>query len=281
MREMKVKEVMTKKVKCAEVPGSRAEALEILKELKASAVPVVKRGTDELMGMVTLQKLFDNPDEEQMAMLVDREISTVEPDDDLKVAAEVFLKTRARRLPVVKEGKLLGMVTVKDIVYRAIAEMGIERPASDFMRPHIIAVWEGTPLKAIVQLLRLSGFRIIPVINDTGKLLGTISDMDVMKLSDVEVGTKMGQMAGRSEGDRWTWDTEARIYVTKKELTVPDKKVSEVMNEDVLTISKRTNVSKTAQMMRDKKIGQALILNSDEQLVGTVRDVDLLRAVIW
>jgi CBS domain-containing protein len=281
MREMKVKDVMTKKVRWTELPGSRAEALETMKELKASALPVVRRGTEELVGLVTLQKLFENPDEDQLAMLVDRDIPTVNQDENLKVAAELFLKHKVRRLPVVKDGKLTGIITVKDIVHRTIAEGEINRPAADFMRPHIIGVWEGTPLPAVLQLIRLSGFRVLPVIDEKGKLSGTISDMDLVKLSDIEVGSQMSQMTGRSEGDRWSWDTEARIYVTKKELTVPDKPVKDVITKDVVTISKRTTVSKAAQLMKQHDVGQVLVLNAEGKLIGTVRDIDLLRVVIW
>ncbi len=275
---MKIKEVMTKEVKCIEVPGSRADALELMKTLKASAIPVVKRGTDELIGMVTFSKLIDHPDEDQLAMLMERDLPTVGPDDDIKVAAKILMDSHVRRLAVVKEGKLIGIITVKDIVRRAIAEMNIETPVTNFMRPHIIAVWSGTPLKAVLQLIRLSGFRIVPVIDENGKLIGTIGDSDIVKLSDIEAGSTMSQMAGRSEGDSWSWDTEARIYITKKELKVPDKIVKDVITSELITVAKRNSVSKTAQLMKQKKSEQVFIL-ADEKLVGTVRDVDLLRAL--
>ena len=71
---MKVKDVMTAEVKYIEVPGTRAEALDLLRKLGVSAVPVVKEGTEELVGMVTLRGLFDHSDEEQLGMLVDRDV---------------------------------------------------------------------------------------------------------------------------------------------------------------------------------------------------------------
>ena len=117
---MQVKGVMTKEVKWVEVPGTRAEALDILRKIGASAVPVVKRGTDELVGMVRLRKLFENPSENQLAMLVDRDVSTVSINDKLEEAVNCLLKARVRRLPVLKDGKLVGMLTVQDIIYRAM-----------------------------------------------------------------------------------------------------------------------------------------------------------------
>jgi CBS domain-containing protein len=277
---MKVEDVMTKEVKWAEIPGSRVDAMELLRKLKASAVPVVKRGTEELVGMVTIRRLFEKPDENQLAMLVDRDVPTVRLEDDIKVAADIFLKSRVRRLAVVQNGKLAGIVTVRDIVYRAIAEMGFEKPAAEYMRPHVIAVWEGTPLKAALQLMELSGFHVVPVIDENGKLVGTIGDEDIIKVSDVEVGSKMSQMSGRSEGDSWTWDSESRIYITKSQIKVPEKPVSEIMKKDLVTITKKTGVSKVAQLMRQQKVEQTPVLSAEDELIGVVRDVDLLRVLL-
>lgn len=276
---MQVKDVMTKEVKWAEVPGSRTEVLELLRKIGASAVPVVKRGTDEFVGMVTLRKLFENPDEDQIAMLVNRGVPSVALDDKLEAAANKLLKTRVRRLPVMEGEKLMGIITVKDIVCRALAGLGVEKPAADYMRPHVIAIWEGTPLKVAVEIMDLSGFRGLPAINEEGDLVGIIDDSDIIKVSDVQVNSKMSQMAGRSEGDSWTWDSETRVYITKSELKVPDKLVKDVMVKDLVTITRKTPVSRTAQLMKQHKVEQTPVLSAEGKLEGIVRDVDLLRAL--
>ncbi len=277
---MQVRDVMTKEVKWVEVPGRRADALELLRKINASALPVVKRGTNELVGMVTLRKLFEKPDEDQLAMLVDRNIISVEPDSKLEEAAKKMLNSMVRRLPVLKNEKLVGIITVRDIVHRAIAEMKIEKPAADYMRPHVIAIWDGTTLKAALEIMSLSNFRGLPVINENGDLVGIIDDSDIIRVSDVEVDSKMSQMAGRSEGDSWTWDSEARIYITKRKLKVPEKLVRDVMTKDLITITRKTPITKVAQLMKQHKVDQTPVLSGDGKLVGLVRDVDLLRALV-
>ena len=277
---MQVKDVMTKEVKWIEVPGTRAEALELLRKLGASAVPVVKRGTDELVGMVTLRKLFEHPDEDQLAMLVDRDVPTVTPEDPLEEAAKRLLASRVRRLPVLKDGELVGIITVRDIVYRAITAMNIEKPASDYMRLHAIAVWEGTPMKAAMEIMALSGFRALPVIDEKGSLIGIIDDADIIKVSNVETESKMSQMAGRTEGDSWTWDSEDRIYITKRHLKIPDKSVKDVMAKELVTITRLTPVSRCAELMKQHRIEQTPVIAADGGLIGIVRDFDLLQALI-
>ncbi|MFH1820920.1 MAG: CBS domain-containing protein [Methanobacteriota archaeon] len=277
---MKVKDVMTKEVKWVEVPGSRAEALELLRKLNVSAVPVVKRGNHELMGMVTLRRLFESRDEDQLAMLVDRNVPTVNPDDSIEEAASKFLKSGVRRMTVLKNEKIVGVVTVRDIVYRAIAEMNIEKPAADFVRKRVIVIWEGTPLKAAIEIMDLAGLRGLPVINEGGTMVGIIDDSDVIKVSDVEVGSKMSQMTGRSEGDSWTWDSEDRIYITKSQLKIPNKLVKDIMTKELVTISRKTSISRVAQLMKQNHVEQTPVVASDGKLVGIIRDGDLLRALV-
>lgn len=277
---MKVKDVMTGEVKYAEIPGTRAEAIELLKKLEVSAIPVVKANTGELVGMVTLRKLLEHPEEDQLAVLVDRNVPTVSPEDELKVAAEHILRTGNRRLPVVQDGELVGVITVRDIVYRALANLNLERPASDFMQPSVAAVWEGTPLRAVVEIMSLAKVRALPVINETGDLVGIIDDSDIIKLAEVETTSRISQMTGKSEGDSWSWDSEARIYITKTELRLPPVPVKEVMVRDLISITRKTSVSKCAQLMKEHRIEQTPVLSADNKFLGLVRDIDLLGALL-
>jgi CBS domain-containing protein len=277
---LKVKDVMTGEVKYAEIPGTRAEAIELLKKLEVSAIPVVKANTGELVGMVTLRKLLEHPEEDQLAVLVDRNVPTVSPEDELKVAAEHILRTGNRRLPVVQDGELVGVITVRDIVYRALANLNLERPASDFMQPSVAAVWEGTPLRAVVEIMSLAKVRALPVINEAGDLVGIIDDSDIIKLAEVETTSRISQMSGKSEGDSWSWDSEARIYITKTELRLPSIPVKEVMVRDLISITKKTSVSRCAQLMKENRIEQTPVLSADNKFLGLVRDIDLLGALL-
>lgn len=276
---MKVKKIMTTKVQGVGVPGNRDEALELLKKRRVSALPVLKKGTKELIGMVTLRDLFENPDEGQLAMLVNRDVVTISQDDSLKDAAERMLTTGVRRMPVIKDSKLVGMLTVRDIVYRAIAKMKNNTSASEYMQRSLATVWEGTPLQAAVEMMGLAGVRALPVVDVKGKLVGMIDDSDIVKISEVETESKMGQMKGRSESDSWTWDSEDRIYITKKILKPPDKTVQEVMSKYLITITKRTSVSKCAQLMKEKNIEQTPVVTAGGDFIGMVRDEDLLQVL--
>ena len=75
---MNVSEVMTKNVICVNVPGLRKKALEVMQKHNVSGLPVVEEKTRKLVGMITLDDLLKNPDEEQIALIMRRLVVTIE-----------------------------------------------------------------------------------------------------------------------------------------------------------------------------------------------------------
>ena len=50
------------------------------------------------------------------------EVQTIESDTDIVEAAEIFLRKRYRRFPVVADGRLVGMISRYDVL-RALEEL--------------------------------------------------------------------------------------------------------------------------------------------------------------
>src|SRR6056297_3232261 len=120
---MKVGEAMTPRseVVTVELPGTRDDVLEYLQERSFSSVPVVKN-TDEgeqFRGLISRDDLIENPDEDQLALLM-RDVPTTSQDTTIEEVADLMVTEGVRRVPVV-DGELEGIVTVTDVV-RAIAD---------------------------------------------------------------------------------------------------------------------------------------------------------------
>ncbi|HPR65760.1 MAG TPA: CBS domain-containing protein, partial [Methanothrix sp.] len=123
MIDVLVKEVMVRDVAFVSIPGSRDQVLKTLKERHVSGVPAVKGG--QLVGMVTRTDLLRNPEEDQTALLMTRDPLVVHPEDSVVEAARHLAENDIRRLPVVEDGALAGIVSVADII-RVIADLEIK-----------------------------------------------------------------------------------------------------------------------------------------------------------
>lgn len=276
---MKVSEVMTEEVKGVSVPGNRDNAMELIRKLEVSALPVLKEDTKELAGIIRLRDFFEKPDENQIAMLMNRDIVTINPDDSLEAAADTMLENNVRRIPVVNEDKeLFGIITVRDILSRVILEREEETEIKDCMQNTVSTLWKETPLDVALEIIHLSGKRALPVLDDRGELVGMIGDKDIMTVSDVEEEEIKEQMSGKSETEKWAWDSEDTIYITKRSLKPPEKSVKEVMTKDLITVTKRSEVQHCAKLMEENNLNQIPVL-SGKNLIGIVSDEDLLKAL--
>ncbi|MEE8403030.1 MAG: CBS domain-containing protein [Candidatus Hydrothermarchaeaceae archaeon] len=276
---MKISDLMTKKVVCAEVPGSTTDALDLMLEKNISGMPVVKRGTQEIVGVVTRNDFSRNPDETQLALLMTRGVTTISPDADMKEAVKIFLEGGFRRLPVVDD-RLVGIITVSDLVWRALSKMNTKESVETYMKECINVLWGETPAKIAFELMRLSGARALPVLNSDIKLIGVLGDVDILRVAQRTESTKKSESTGGTEGDKWGWDSKSIIYITKKKLEVSDVPVKDLMVKNVVTATRKTPISKCAQRMAEAKVEQVPIVDTEGQIIGIVRDTALIRALL-
>ncbi|MEK6977294.1 MAG: CBS domain-containing protein [Candidatus Hydrothermarchaeota archaeon] len=275
---MKIEEIMTRDVLYAEVPGGTTEALDLIIKKNVSGLPVVKKGTKELIGVVTKDDFARRPDEGQLALLMTRSVVTIAPEADVLEATRIFLKKGFRRLPVAKGKELIGIVSVSDIVWKAIAAMATEETIEKYVEERVAAVWEETPLRVAYMLMRLAGGRALSVLDSEGKLVGILADTDLLRVTQLTESTQKSEVSLGTEGDRWGWDSKNVMYITKKRLELPDLKVKDIMVKNVITATKKTSIPECAKKMARMKVEQIPVIDADGDIIGLVRDISLLRA---
>ena len=119
-----VREVMTPGVRTVSPSQSLAEAAEAMRVEDVGSVPVVEAG--RLTGIVTDRDIVTRAVAERrdpQTVMVDeiatRELVTVEAEQDLDEALALMAKHQVRRLPVVEEGRLVGMLAQADVALMA------------------------------------------------------------------------------------------------------------------------------------------------------------------
>jgi len=283
---MNVAEAMTPRseVVTVEIPGTREDVLEYLQDRGFSSVPVIRVDDDgeQFRGLVTRGSLIEQPDEDQLALLT-REVPTIGRSASLTELAELVLESGERRVPVVEDGELLGIVTVTDLV-RAIAEgePDGETTVGGLATREINTVYQATPLPVAERELSYAGVAYAVVLDDDGRQTGMLTEVDIIEVARVVQGESDPGDAVANQDDEWMWEGIKAVgsrSIPTLNVEIPSTAVSEFMSEDLVTVPKTRTARETAQSMLSNDIEQIPLLSGDE-LVGIVRDVDLLEALV-
>jgi acetoin utilization protein AcuB len=130
---MNIKDWMVKKVVTINRDNLSAEALALMKKHAIRHIPVVDG--DQLIGLVTendlrqvmLSSLLDAIKVEQIMI---KNPVTVGPKDSLEEAARLIYRFKIGGLPVVDQGRLVGILTTPDILAAFIQFMGVLQASS-------------------------------------------------------------------------------------------------------------------------------------------------------
>ncbi|MHA2426703.1 MAG: CBS domain-containing protein [Candidatus Hermodarchaeia archaeon] len=278
---MKVKEVMKTEFARASVPGTRDTVLQIMSEHGTTAIPLVKKDTEELAGIVSRLDLMRKPEEDQLALLMNRDPPVVAQSNEVVDAIRILLEEGIRRLPVVdSKRRLKGMITVHQIIRKVISEQFSEKLITPFVQRQVTAVWENTPVQAAYTIMRLASTDVLPVISVKGDLVGIISVSDIMNLSEIVRERRSTSVSAASEGTDWSWDATTVLYIATNELQLPDKLVSEVMVGGIITTYDQATIGEATKSMRRHDIDQLPVTNAKGELGGIIRDKDLMRILL-
>lgn len=145
--------------------------------------------------------------------------------------------------------------------------------AMDVMTTNVITVGPDTIVQALATLLSERGISGVPVVDNTGKLIGVVSEGDL--LHRAETGTERRTTRRRSRWlDSFAADQEAaRGYVKEHGRTV-----GEIMTRELITVNDTTDLADVATLLETKKIKRVPVLR-DGKLVGIVSRANLIRAL--
>ncbi|MBF0119878.1 MAG: CBS domain-containing protein [Desulfobacterales bacterium] len=125
---MKIKSLMVSNPITITEKASVSDAVEVMKKNRIRHLPVVSNG-NILKGFVTLADLKVGlipalMQDISLSDLIVKNPLTVEPEDDIEKVAQIIYKHKISGMPVVKNGKLVGIITETDILRTFIEMMG-------------------------------------------------------------------------------------------------------------------------------------------------------------
>ena len=125
-------------------------------------------------------------------------VETIAPDTDLVAAARRMKELNVGSLPVVKEGRLIGIITDRDIVVRAVAEgreLLLER-VETYLTPSPTTISPDADAQQASELMAREQIRRLPVV-EGDRLVGflAIGDLAVELNKDKLVGNVLEKIS--------------------------------------------------------------------------------------
>lgn len=134
----------------------------------------------------------------KISEVMNRDIATISPDANLVEAATVMRTRNIGFLPVLEEGKVVGVVTDRDIVIRSICEdhSPLSNKVYDIMTPTPIWCYEDEVLTDAAKVLAGHHIRRLIVFDRNKKLAGLLSldDLAAKMSSDRLLGSVLRQV---------------------------------------------------------------------------------------
>ncbi|ARI77598.1 CBS domain-containing protein [Halobacillus mangrovi] len=115
-----VKDIMTSDVSVCRTDDNLSDAASIMKQKNVGAVPVCD-DQGNLMGMVTDRDLVirgyadKKPESTPIQQVMSDHLYSCTPDCSLEEASQIMAQHQVRRLPVVENGKLTGILSLGDL----------------------------------------------------------------------------------------------------------------------------------------------------------------------
>ena len=128
----------------------------------------------------------------------------------------------------------------------------------ELMTPNPVTVQPDTSVPEALRLMRERKVRRLPVIDSHGRLVGIVSDKDLLWASPSPATTLA------------VWE-------------IPDLlgklKVEKVMTHEVITVVEKTPLEEAARIMADRKIGGLPVMQGPD-LVGIITETDLFKNLL-
>ncbi|MGE4310614.1 CBS and ACT domain-containing protein [Desulfovibrio sp.] len=132
-------------------------------------------------------------------------------------------------------------------------------PVQNWMTTDVVSVTPETSLLKVGKLMKDHHVRRLPVLDDSGRVIGIISDRDVRAASPSKATT---------------------LDMYEMHYLLAELKVKNIMTPNPLTVKPSDAVEQAALLMLDHKVGGLPVVEESGKLVGIISDHDVFKALV-
>jgi CBS domain-containing protein len=212
--------------------------------------------------------------------VMSKDVVSVTPSTPVRQVVELTLGKTYRAVPVLENGRPVGIITSSDVVHRGGLGVRLDllasldkpalhdtlqklseqnRTAADVMTRDPVTVNASAPLPAAAETMVRRRLKRVPVIDDAGALVGMLSRVDLLRTATVGFGGK--------------------APIPREMGLDGDSPLSRVMRRDVPTVHPDSPLPEVFQAVISTRLNRALVVDAERRPVGLVTDAELLERV--
>jgi len=241
---------------------------------------------------------------QRLVQIVTRKPKCASPETPIQQATALMVEHRVDSVPVLLDNDLVGIVTATDVLklfvrLHAIGQLcgenaktgpkrrfvdllagNSDKAASalssvlatvkDIMTEQVVCLEELDNLDKVMKVMQKGRFRHVPVVDKQKKLIGIISDRDVLRL----LPYRKVQRRPRSEVFR------ADLFDVEPNEPVTNQQVYRIMNRDVIHVQPGCGFHDVVKMMHEMRISCVPVTDKDKNILGIATVTDVMRGLL-
>lgn len=276
---MTLEEIIIRNFLKFSIPSERALAIETMKNNDISELIALKEGTESFLGIININDILSKPEEEQLALIMRREVPVINKKDSIEQAISLFLSGDFYYLPVVENGNVIGIVSLKEILPLVNKKYKIKKSISEFIdHNHFMSVWEMTPTYLASKVMLNFKVSFLGVLDDKGKFVGLLDTSDMLRAGEIISGITESDAIKGESGDDWDWNWKTSVLIGTSNFYLPNKPVSNYVKKGYSTINQNLPISQAIEILQKEGTRYIAVIGDNNVLIGILRDVDILKA---
>jgi acetoin utilization protein AcuB len=241
---------------------------------------------------------------QHLEKIVTRHPKCVSPDTPIQEATGMMVHNRVDSIPVLDNDDLVGIVTATDVLklfirLRAIGLLcenknkteprrrfidllsgdseeamnvlsTVLRTVEDIMTRKVVCLAERDHLLEVMKAMKRGVFRHVPVVSKEGKIVGIISDRDVLRLLPYRQGPRKPRTGVFRED----------LFDVESDEPVVRELVSRVMSMNVVHVRPDCNFYDAVKMLYDKRISCLPVVDEEKKVLGIATVTDVMRGLL-
>ena len=138
--------------------------------------------------------------------------------------------------------------------------------ASDVMTSCVVSIQADVSILEAGRLMLENNISGLPVVDRNGRLVGIVTERDFLRHAE---------LGAESNRPRWLDLATGAAQSANADMRRLDRRVGEIMTQDLVTVSEDTPIEEVARVLR-RKIKRVPVMRGS-QLVGIITRVDLVR----